>query len=48
VPVARALVPDSIRAKYGVSIVENAVHCTDLVANAQLECEYFFTLLDAA
>jgi nucleoside-diphosphate kinase len=48
VPVARAIAPNSIRAKYGVSIVENAVHCTDLVANAQLECEYFFTLLDAA
>jgi nucleoside-diphosphate kinase len=48
VPVAKAIAPQSIRAKYGVDLVHNAVHCTDLVANAQLECEYFFTLLEAA
>jgi nucleoside-diphosphate kinase len=48
VPVARAIAPQSIRAKYGAELVHNAVHCTDLAANAQLECECFFTLLEAA
>lgn len=46
VPIAKAIEPTSIRAKYGVNIVQNAVHCTDLVDDAQLECEYFFRLLD--
>ncbi|KAK8878166.1 50S ribosomal protein L3 [Tritrichomonas musculus] len=45
VPVAKVIRPQSIRAKYGVNIVQNAVHCTDLEDDAQLECEYFFTLL---
>ena len=46
VPVAKAIEPNSIRAKYGVDLVKNAVHCTDLPDDAQLECEYFFLLLD--
>ena len=45
VPIARMIRPNSIRGKYGVDNVKNAVHCTDLVDDAQLECEYFFTLL---
>ncbi|OHT03453.1 Nucleoside diphosphate kinase family protein [Tritrichomonas foetus] len=45
VPVAKAIRPNSIRAKYGLNKVQNAVHCTDLYDDAQLECEYFFTLL---
>ncbi|VDL59947.1 unnamed protein product [Hymenolepis diminuta] len=28
--IARCLKPNSIRAKYGVNLVENAIHCTDL------------------
>ena len=37
--------PQSMRAKYGIDRVRNAVHCTDLVEDGQLECEYFFSLL---
>lgn len=48
VPIAKVIAPNSIRGKYGVDLVHNAVHCTDLEDDAQLECEYFFTLLDAA
>ncbi|CAH2102385.1 unnamed protein product [Euphydryas editha] len=42
---SRQLYPDSIRALYGKNIVHNAVHCTDLVEDGQLEVEYFFKLL---
>jgi nucleoside-diphosphate kinase len=45
VPVARAIAPNTIRAVFGQDIVRNAVHCTDLFEDAQLEVEYFFTLL---
>lgn len=45
VPVAKIIRPESIRAKYGINIVQNAVHCTDIPDDAELECEYFFTLL---
>jgi nucleoside-diphosphate kinase len=48
VPVAKAIAPRSIRAIFGSNIVQNAVHCTDLESEAQLECEYFFSLLEAA
>jgi len=44
--IAQALRPNSIRAKYGINIVKNAVHCTDIEDDALLECEYFFTLID--
>ena len=46
VPIAKAIEPASIRAKYGVDLVKNAVHCTDLPDDTYLECEYFFKLLD--
>jgi nucleoside-diphosphate kinase len=48
VPVAKAIAPRSIRAIFGSNIVQNAVHCTDLESEAQLECEYFFSILPAA
>ncbi|KAM3967439.1 nucleoside diphosphate kinase homolog 7 [Aphomia sociella] len=41
----RQLYPDSIRAQYGKNIVHNAVHCTDLPEDGELEVEYFFKLL---
>ena len=44
--IAQALRPNSIRAKYGIDTVKNAVHCTDIEDDALLECEYFFTLID--
>nr|XP_049692690.1 nucleoside diphosphate kinase 7 [Helicoverpa armigera] len=41
----RQLYPGSIRALYGKTIVENAVHCTDLPEDGENEVEYFFKLL---
>ncbi|XP_021206239.1 nucleoside diphosphate kinase 7 isoform X2 [Bombyx mori] len=41
----RQLYPESIRALYGKSIVHNAVHCTDLPEDGELEVEYFFKLV---
>lgn len=45
VEVAKALRPDSIRARFGSSTVENAVHCTDLPEDGVLESQYFFEIL---
>lgn len=42
---ARKLRPESLRAKYGSSRVENAVHCTDLESDAEMEVEYFFKIV---
>lgn len=43
--VARQLYPDTIRALYGKDTVHNAVHCTDLPEDGELEVEYFFKLI---
>jgi len=43
--VARTIRPASIRAKFGVNAVQNAVHVTDLPEDGCLEVEYFFNLL---
>lgn len=45
VDMAKELRPDSLRGKFGQSRVLNAVHCTDLPDDAELECEYCFRLL---
>jgi len=42
---AKALRPQSLRAMYGVDSVRNAVHCTDLEDDGELECRYFFETL---
>ena len=42
---ARVLRPQTIRSKHGLDKVMNAVHCTDLVEDGQLEVEYFFRIL---
>ena len=42
---ARETKPNTIRAKFGIDKVRNAVHCTDLVEDGVLECEYFFSIL---
>jgi nucleoside-diphosphate kinase len=43
---ARHLRPHTLRAKYGCTKVENAIHCTDLPDDGMLEVEYFFKILD--
>ena len=45
--IARALRPDSLRAVYGIDFVKNAVHCTDLAEDGELECLHFFKTLAA-
>lgn len=43
--IARYLRSHTLRAKFGVDKIKNAVHCTDLPDDALLEVEYFFKLL---
>ena len=42
--IAKGLRPNTIRAKFGHSKEINAVHCTDLPEDGQLEVEYFFSI----
>ncbi|KAJ8600587.1 hypothetical protein CTAYLR_008176 [Chrysophaeum taylorii] len=48
VELAKALRPTSLRATFGDTLVENAVHCTDMSEDGQLECHFFFNLLAKA
>jgi nucleoside-diphosphate kinase len=43
--IARHLRPDSLRARFGMNKIQNAVHCTDLPEDGPLELEYFFAIL---
>ncbi len=43
--IAKNLRPNTIRARYGVDRIMNAIHCTDLPEDGVPECEYFFSLL---
>uniref|UniRef100_A0A7S0IEW9 DM10 domain-containing protein n=1 Tax=Micromonas pusilla TaxID=38833 RepID=A0A7S0IEW9_MICPS len=45
--IARVLRPRSVRAKFGFDKVRNAVHCTDLPEDGELETHYFFKILQA-
>ncbi|CAG5101587.1 Similar to NME7: Nucleoside diphosphate kinase 7 (Bos taurus) [Cotesia congregata] len=38
--------PNTLRAKYGKTKIQNAVHCSDLPEDGLLEVEYFFRILD--
>ena len=42
---ARVLRPKTLRAQHGLDKVMNAVHCSDLAEDGQLEVEYFFRIL---
>ena len=46
--IARVLRPNYIRAKFGFDKVRNAVHCTDLPEDGELETHYFFKILQNA
>lgn len=39
---AKVLYPKSIRGQFGVDLNRNAVHCTDLAEDADMECRYLF------
>ncbi|XP_011505516.1 PREDICTED: nucleoside diphosphate kinase 7, partial [Ceratosolen solmsi marchali] len=43
---ARQLRPNTLRAKYGKTRIQNAVHCSDLSDDGLLEVEYFFQILN--
>ena len=43
--IAIKLIPNTIRAKFGISRVFNDVHFTDLQEDVVLECDYFFNKL---
>ncbi|GBG26293.1 Nucleoside diphosphate kinase 7 [Hondaea fermentalgiana] len=47
VEVAKALRPNTLRARFGIDKVQNAVHCTDLPEDGLLECQYFFDIMVA-
>ncbi|GMH39875.1 hypothetical protein BSKO_07779 [Bryopsis sp. KO-2023] len=42
---ARVLRPKSLRSLFGQAKVQNAIHCTDLEEDGELEVNYFFTIL---
>lgn len=39
---AKVLRPESLRARFGENLLHNAVHCTDLPDDGNMECRYFF------
>ena len=44
--VAKQIRPNSLRAKYGVDMYKNAVYCTLLPEDSEMEIDYFFKILD--
>ena len=42
--IAKSLRPNTLRAQFGVDRCRNAIHCTDLPEDGQLESEYFFSI----
>lgn len=48
IEMAKELHPTSIRGRYGIDNVKNAVHCTDLPGDGECECQFFFEILAGA
>ena len=48
VHIAKKIRSDCLRAQFGSTVAENAVHCTDLQTDGVLECEYFFGILGSS
>ena len=46
VELAQHIMPDSLRAKYGISNSKNGVHVTDLASDGELEVRYVFEILN--
>lgn len=44
--IARQIRPNSLRGMFGVSKYKNAIHCTDLAEDTQLELDYMFKILE--
>ncbi len=44
--IARHLRGNTLRAKFGIDKIKNAVHCTDLPEDGPLEVQYFFKILN--
>ena len=40
--IAKRLRPQSLRSVFGRDSVRNAIHCTDLPEDGEMECRYFF------
>jgi len=40
--IARAICPESLRARFGIDLVRNAVYCTDLEEDATRDCKKMF------
>lgn len=45
IEVAKRVRPHSLRAKFGTSAGASGVHCTDLLEDGPLECEFIFSLI---
>jgi len=45
VDVAKRIRPDTLRAKFGLDIVRNGIHCTDLVEDGPLESDFMFVAM---
>lgn len=42
--IAKNLRQNTLRARYGIDRVKNAIHCTDLATDGVLESQYFFQI----
>jgi len=42
--IAKRIRPKTIRARFGENVIQNAIHCTDLPEDTELELNRFFNL----